>query len=142
MCYVWDGKVDYEGYLKLAGDVFVKLGQWVHRCHMNELSCLELCSQVAGLMNEIQELLFLGFYDERLMRLVVPVLKRFVEGEYPQEDYDFELSNLMRFVGELQEVLMRLHPLAHQINREREEEERKSAFLSSSGSSGSDELPF
>jgi hypothetical protein len=142
MCYAWDGKVDYEGYLKLAGDVFIKLGQWVHHCHMNELSCLELCSQVAELMNEVQEQLFLGFYDDRLIKLVVPVLKRFVDGDYSYEDYDYDLTNLMRFVGELQEALMRLHPLAHQINREKEEEDRKRAFLSSSGSSGSDELPF
>ncbi|MFZ8860959.1 MAG: hypothetical protein ACO2PP_10740 [Thermocrinis sp.] len=93
-------------------------------------------------MNEVQEQLFLGFYDDRLIKLVVPVLKRFVDGDYSYEDYDYDLTNLMRFVGELQEALMRLHPLAHQINREKEEEDRKRAFLSSSGSSGSDELPF
>ena len=141
MCYAWDGKVDYQGYLKLAGDVFIKLGQWVHRSYMNELTCLELCSQVAELLNEIQEQLFLGFYDDRLIKLVVPVLKRFVDGDYPYEDYDYDLTNLMRFVGELQDVLMRLQPLAHQINREKEEEDRRKASLSS-GSSDSDELPF
>jgi hypothetical protein len=142
MCYAWDGRVDYEGYLKLAGDVFIKLGYWVHRAYMNDLSVLELCSQVADLMNEIQEQLFLGFYDSRLLKLVVPVLKRFVEGDYPCEDYDYDLTNLMRFVDDLQGVLMRLRPLAHQINREKEEEDRRKASLSSSGSSEGDELPF
>ncbi len=142
MCYVWDGKVDYEGYLKLVGDVFVKLGQWVHRAYMNELSCLELCHQAVGLLNDIQEQLFLGFYDERVLKLVVPVLKRFVEGDYPYEDYDYELTNLMRFVDELQGVLMLLQGLVRQINREKEEEERRKALSSSSGSSDSDELPF
>ena len=140
MCYAWDGRVDYEGYLKLAGDVFIKLGRWVHSSHMNELTCMELCSQVVELLNEIQEQLFLAFYDERAVKLVVPVLKRFVDGDYPCDDYDFDLTNLMRFVGELQDVLMRLRPLAHRINMEKEEEDRKKASLS--GSSGSDELPF
>ncbi len=125
MCYAWDGRVDYEGCLKLSGDVFIKLGYWVHRAYMNDLTCLELCSQVADLLNEIQEQLFLGFYDERLLKLVVPVLKRFVDGDYSYGDCDYDLTNLMRFVGELQDVLFRLHPLAHQINMEKEEEERK-----------------
>jgi hypothetical protein len=142
MCYAWDGKVDYEGYLKLAGDVFIKLGQWVHRCYMNELTCLELCSQVAELMGEIQEQLFLGFYDERVVKLVVPVLKRFVDGAYPYEDFDYELSNLVRFVEELQDVFMRLQPLVRQINREKEEEERKKASLSSETGTDPDELIF
>ncbi len=140
MCYAWDGRVDYDGYLKLAGDVFIKLGYWVHRSHMNELTCLELCSQVADLLNEVQEQLFLGFYDDRLIKLVVPVLKRFVDGDYSYGDYDYDLTNLMRFVDELQGVLMRLRPLAHKINMEKEEEERKKASLSSSEDSG--ELPF
>jgi hypothetical protein len=142
MCYAWDGKVDYEGYLKLAGDVFIKLGQWVHRCYMNELTCLELCSQVAELMGEIQEQLFLGFYDERVVKLVVPVLKRFVDGAYPYEDYDYELTNLVLFVEELHGVLVRLQPLVRQINREKEEEERKKASLSSDTGTDPDELIF
>ncbi len=142
MCYAWDGKVDYEGYLKLVGDVFVKLGQWVHRAYMNDLTCLELCRQVAELLSEIQEQLFFGFYDERVLKLVVPVLKRFVEGDYPYEDYDYALTNLMRFVDELQGVLMPLQVLARQINREKEEEDRRKELLASSGSSDSDELPF
>jgi len=142
MCYAWDGRVDYEGYLNLVGDVFVKLGQWVRRSYMNELSCLELCSQVAELLNEVQEQLFLGFYDDRLTKLVVPVLKRFVDGDYPYEDYDYDLTNLMRFVDELQGVLVRLKPLARQVNREKEEEDRRKASWSSFGSSDSGELPF
>ncbi len=142
MCYAWDGRVDYEGYLKLVGDVFVKLGFWVHRAYMNDLPCLELCSQVAELLNEIQEQLFFGFYDDRLLRLVVPILKRFVDGDYSYEDYDYDLTNLMRFVDELQGVLMPLQVLARQINREKEEEDRRKSFLSSSGSSDSSELPF
>ena len=142
MCYAWDGRLDYEGYLKLVGDVFIKLGYWVHRAYMNELSCLELCSQVAGLLNEIQEQLFIGFYDERLLKLVVPVLKRFVDGDYSYEDYDYDLTNLMAFVDELQGVLMPLQVLARQINREKEEEERRKELLSSSGSSDSGEMPF
>ncbi len=140
MCYAWDGRVDYDGYLKLAGDVFIKLGYWVHRAYMNDLTCLELCSQVADLLNEIQEQLFLGFYDDRLFKLVVPVLKRFVDGDYSYGDYDYDLTNLMRFVGELQDVLFRLRPLAHQINMEKEEEERRKSSLTSSEDSG--ELPF
>lgn len=140
MCYAWDGRVDYEGYLKLAGDVFIKLGRWVQKSHMNELSTLELCSQVVELLNEIQEQLFFAFYDDRAVKLVVPVLKRFVDGDYSHADYDYDLTNLMQFVGELQDVLMRLHPLAHKINMEKEEEDRKKASLS--GASGSDELPF
>jgi hypothetical protein len=142
MCYAWDGRVDYEGYLKLAGDVFIKLGYWVHRAYMNDLTVLELCKQVAELLNEIQEQLFFGFYDERLTKLVAPILKRFVDGDYPCEDYDYDLTNLMQFVDDLQGVLMLLHPLARQINREKEEEEMKKAFLSSSDASEGDELPF
>ncbi len=142
MCYAWDGKVDYEGYLKLVGDVFVKLGQWVHRAYMNDLVCLELCRQAAELLSEIQEQLFFGFYDERVLKLVVPVLKRFVEGDYPYEDYDYDLTNLMRFVDELQGVLVPLRVLARQINREKEEEDRRKELLASSGSSDSGELPF
>jgi len=140
MCYAWDGRVDYEGYLKLAGDVFIKLGFWVHKSHMNELSTLELCHQVVDLLNEIQEQLFFAFYDDRVVKLVFPVLKKFVDGDYPYADYDYDLTNLMRFVGELQDVLMRLRPLAHKINMEKEEEDRRKASLSEA--SGSDELPF
>ncbi len=143
MCYAWDGRVDYQGYLKLAGDVFIKLGYWVHRAYMNDLLCLELCSQVAELLNEIQEQLFFGFYDDRLLKLVVPVLKRFVDGDYSYEDYDYDLTNLMQFMDELRGVLMPLQVLARQINREKEEEDRRKSFLSSSsGSSDSSELPF
>lgn len=134
--------MDYSAYLKLAGDVFIKLGQWVHRCYMNELTCLELCSQVAELMNEIQEQLFFGFYDDRLLNLVAPVLKRFVDGDYPYEDYDYDLTNLMQFVDELHKTLILLQPLAHQINREKEEEEMKKASLSSQTGTDADELPF
>ncbi len=142
MCYAWDGRLDYDGYLKLVGDVFIKLGFWVHRAYMNDLVCLELCSQVAELLNEIQEQVFLGFYDERVLKLVVPVLKRFVDGDYPYEDFDYELTNLMRFVDELRGVLMPLQALVRQINREKEEEERRKALLSSSEPSDSSELPF
>lgn len=130
MCYAWDGKVDYEGYLKLAGDVFIKLGHWVHRAYKEELVVLELCSQVSELMNDIQEELFWGFYDRRVLKLVVPVLKRFVEGD------DYDLTNLMRFVDDLRGVFMRLQPLSRQINREKAEE-----ILSSSGAPEGGELP-
>jgi len=140
MCYAWDGRVDYQGYLKLVGDVFIKLGRWVHSCYMNELVCLELCHQVADLLNELQEQLFFGFYDDRLLKLVVPVLKRFVDGDYPFQDYDYDLTNLMEFVDELQDVLMLVRPLAHQINMEKADEEMRKASLS--GSSVDDELPF
>jgi len=101
---------------------------------------MELCSQVVELLNEIQEQLFLAFYDDRVVKLVVPVLKKFVDGDYSYADYDYDLTNLMQFVGELQDVLMRLHPLARQINMEKEEEDRRKASLS--GASDSDELPF
>jgi hypothetical protein len=139
MCYAWDGRVDYEGYLKLVGDVFIKLGRWVQKSYMNELVTMELCRQAVELLNEIQERLFFAFYDERAVKLVVPVLKRFIDGDYPYEDFDYDLTNLMRFVDELQGVLMLLHPLSRQINMEKAEEEMKKA---SSEASGSDELPF
>lgn len=136
VCYAWDGRVDYEGYLRLVGDVFIKLGHWVHRCNNRELVCLELCRQVVELLGELQEQLFFGFYDERLLGLVVPVLKRFVDGDYPCEDYDHDLTNLMEFVDELHEVLGVVCPLSRQINQEKAEEEWKRASLSGSSGDG------
>jgi hypothetical protein len=140
-CFKWDGRLDYDGYLTLLGDVFIKLGFWVHKAYMNDLTCLELCSQAVSLLNDIQERLFFAFYDERALRLVVPVLKRFIDGDYPYEDYDYDLTNLMRFVDELRQIYLPLQILSKQINREKEEEDRRKA-LNVPSDVPSDELPF
>jgi hypothetical protein len=145
MCYEWDGKVTYDGYLKLVGDVFVKLGSWVRKSYMNELTVLELCNQAVSLLNDIQGQLFFAFYDDRAVKLVVPVLKKFVDGDYPYSDFDFDLENLMRFVDDLEKVFPRLRSLAKRINLEKEEEDRRKEEerINSSRSSWSrDELPF
>jgi len=104
--------MEYFNYLKLVGDVYTKLGSWVHNAYMNEDECIELCSQVSLLLNELQELLFQGYYRDHLLEPVFPVLRRFVEGNYPYEDYDFELTNLKLFLSDLRELIRRLRPLA------------------------------
>jgi len=103
--------MEYFNYLKLVGDVYIKLGSWVHHAYMNENECIELCSQVSLLLNELQELLFLGYRDH-LLEPVFPVLRRFIEGNYPYEDYDFELTNLRLFLSDLRDLVRRLRPLS------------------------------
>jgi hypothetical protein len=104
--------MEYLNYLKLVGDVYTKLGSWVHNAYMNEDECIELCSRVSNLLNEVQELLFQGYYRDHLLEPVIPVLRRFVEGNYPYDDYDFELTNLKLFLSDLRELIRRLRPLS------------------------------
>ncbi len=132
--------MEYFNYLKLVGDVYIKLGSWVHHAYMNEDECIDLCSQISVLLNEVQELLFQGYYRGHLLELVIPVLRRFVEGQYPYEDYDFDLSNLKLFLSDLRELVRRLRPLALHTHMLVEESIKRDSLTVPAPVS--DELPF
>jgi hypothetical protein len=140
-CFKWDRKDgDYFAFVSAIGDVYVKLGFYVQNAYMNEGSCIELCAKIALLLDALHEAVQVGYSDPALYEAAFPVLRKFLEGDYPYPDYDFDLEALRRFKMDLQALVRRLTFLAENINLRVNEKIEKSLNVPSDVPQ--DELPF